>query len=90
MSWHKPFHEKSFYQYSVDLDLDEINIKPSSDFQSTVRKNYFQDSSPNNSIAILVFRKDKVGTNNLDYLLISSYYVDDSYKNTTGNAYKNT
>ncbi len=70
MSWHKPFNEKSFYRYSVDIDLDEINIKPSNDFKSMVRRNYFQDDSANNSIAVLVFRKDKVGTNNLDYLLI--------------------
>ncbi|GEM_PF-6291917 len=73
MSWHKPFDKKNFYQYSLDLDPQEVNLIPSDDFKTTVRRNYFQSYSDNNSIAVLVFRKDKIGTRNSDYLLVYDF-----------------
>lgn len=68
MTWHKPFDHKNFYRYSVDLDLDNISLIPSDSFKATVRRNYFPDCK--NGIAILIFKRDEIGTNNNDYLLI--------------------
>lgn len=73
MSWHKPFDKKHYYSYSIELDPDKIGLNPSADFKATVRRNYFQENSPDGAIAVLIFRKDKIGTNDLDYLLVYDF-----------------
>lgn len=72
MSWHKPFELKHRCQYSVAINVEELNRIPTNDFQETVRRNYIHGSPPNGSIFVLLFRKDRDGTANNDYLLIHS------------------
>ena len=59
MSLKEPFKDKNFYQYSLEIDPDDIDRSPNQDFKETVRRNYIDEaSSSDGTYFLLGFRED--------------------------------
>ncbi len=59
MSWRGPFKDKHFYQYSLELNPDDVHKSPNQDFKETIRRNYIDEkTTPDGTYFLLVFRED--------------------------------
>ena len=71
MSWRQPFKERHFYEYSLELNPDDVHISPSHNFEETVRRNYIDEKSvKDETYFLLIFREDKSNGSIDDLLLI--------------------